>query len=73
MIDFDGPYLDGWTLQAARAAPDTVRIVAFGRKAGAETYVGINLTRDEARAFARGILAETGDSFERSFSTERKP
>ncbi len=54
----------GWTL-AARAIPLGVQIELA--MPGRGLTAGIAMTGEEARAFARGLLAAAGDATERTF------
>ncbi|WP_375462929.1 hypothetical protein [uncultured Methylobacterium sp.] len=57
----------GWSLSAA-AAGDGVRLELGLPDLGGETVTAIlSLSRAEARAFARALLAAAGDAAERSF------
>lgn len=65
-----GPKTLGWT-RSARAIVDGVEVeLAIP---GRDITAAIALTRDEARAFARAILAAAGDATERTFPHPQIP
>ncbi|GJE44178.1 hypothetical protein [Methylobacterium soli] len=61
---------DGWTLAQARRDDGTVDIVFEITRDGTLTTIIVNLTREEARTHARGVLAAAGDAIERTFGGE---
>ena len=60
----DAPEPAAWTL-GSQATADGVRLTFAVPAQGVEAAIA--LTREEARTFARGLLAAAGDATERTF------
>lgn len=58
----------GWSLTSAAAGDDVQIRLGLPDVAGAPVTAILTLSRPEARAFARSLLAAAGDATERAFS-----
>ena len=59
-----------WTLQPMRRDDGTIDLRLSIATEGELMIVALHLTREEARAHARGVLAAAGDALERTFGGE---
>ena len=59
-----------WTVIPIRNANGTVDLHLTIATEGEPVIVVLNLTREEARAHARGVMAAAGDALERAFGGE---
>ena len=61
---------DGWMLGPSRREDGTIDLRLTIATEGEPMIVVLNLTREEARAHARGVMAAAGDALERTFGGE---